>query len=364
MLDEHAVLEHPDLGELAALTHDHDPLDALAPREELGLGDDRAAPAGLAALAATLTLGLQAGGALDAGGDVAVAARLAHLGDGAGRVLARRRARPAAAAAPRALASRAVVLGGVAVAGLVVGIVLVVGALRGVGPLRCLPLGGPRGLRVGVVGAVAAVAAPALAAPPAATALTAAVVVRVVVAVVRVVVGAPGLAVLVRHARVALVTLVGAAGSRAGVVALGVGVVGRRVRGLVVDGRRRPATAAAALGRGLRRLEQQPERRHRRGRQALAVVGLAVVGLAVVVRIVRVVRVTRAVGVIGRADPAGVRCARGAPCARVGCLGAALVTRQREHQRRQQILRGRAGFVSGFVSGAGLRRPLRGRRGG
>jgi hypothetical protein len=41
--------------------HDHDPLDALAAGEELGLGDDRAAAARLAALATTLLLGLQAG---------------------------------------------------------------------------------------------------------------------------------------------------------------------------------------------------------------------------------------------------------------------------------------------------------------
>ena len=43
VLDEHAVLEHRDLGALAALPDDHDPVDRLAPGEELRLGDDRRA---------------------------------------------------------------------------------------------------------------------------------------------------------------------------------------------------------------------------------------------------------------------------------------------------------------------------------
>src|SRR5699024_4278198 len=85
VLDEHPVLEDPDLGAVPLLAHDHDPLDALAAGEELGLGDDRAATPGLAALAATLLLRLEAGTALDRLG--LVAARLAHLRHGAGRVL-------------------------------------------------------------------------------------------------------------------------------------------------------------------------------------------------------------------------------------------------------------------------------------
>ena len=64
VLDEHLVLEHADLGELVALADDHDPVDRLAAGQELGLADDRrAAPAGLAALAAALLLGLEPGGA-------------------------------------------------------------------------------------------------------------------------------------------------------------------------------------------------------------------------------------------------------------------------------------------------------------
>ncbi|MEK8143217.1 hypothetical protein NKH18_16700 [Streptomyces sp. M10(2022)] len=47
MLDEHVVLEDADLGALAALADDHDPLDGLAARQELGLGDDRDASATL-----------------------------------------------------------------------------------------------------------------------------------------------------------------------------------------------------------------------------------------------------------------------------------------------------------------------------
>jgi hypothetical protein len=44
VLDEHPVFEHPDLGALAALPDDHDPVHRLAPGEELRLGDDRRAP--------------------------------------------------------------------------------------------------------------------------------------------------------------------------------------------------------------------------------------------------------------------------------------------------------------------------------
>ena len=66
VLDEHAVLEDPDLAAPGLLAHDHRALDGLAAGEELGLGQDRRAPAaGVAAVAAALALGLQPRGALD-----------------------------------------------------------------------------------------------------------------------------------------------------------------------------------------------------------------------------------------------------------------------------------------------------------
>ena len=67
VLDQDPVLEHGDLGPVAALPDHHDPLDGLAPGQELRLGDDRRpAPAGFAALAPPLPLGLEPRGALDA----------------------------------------------------------------------------------------------------------------------------------------------------------------------------------------------------------------------------------------------------------------------------------------------------------
>src|SRR6266581_4172845 len=82
VLDKDPVLEHRDLGPVAVLPHDHDPVHGLAPGEELGLGDDRRAPAArLAALAPPLPLGLQPGRAaypLD------VTGRLVSGGGGAG----------------------------------------------------------------------------------------------------------------------------------------------------------------------------------------------------------------------------------------------------------------------------------------
>ena len=87
MLDEHAVLEDRDLGPVRDLTHEHDPVDALAAGEELGLGDDSAAPAGLAALAAALFLNFQARGAADADNLGALGPALPGPGDHAGRVL-------------------------------------------------------------------------------------------------------------------------------------------------------------------------------------------------------------------------------------------------------------------------------------
>ena len=66
VLDEHVVFEDGDLDAAVLRAHDHDAVDGLAAREELGLGHDGAATAGLAAVAAALLLGLEAGGALDA----------------------------------------------------------------------------------------------------------------------------------------------------------------------------------------------------------------------------------------------------------------------------------------------------------
>src|SRR5439155_1194940 len=58
---------HADLGPVLALPNDHDPLDRLAPGEELGLGDDRwPPPAAVATLAPALPLGFEPGRTLDA----------------------------------------------------------------------------------------------------------------------------------------------------------------------------------------------------------------------------------------------------------------------------------------------------------
>src|SRR5690606_22628935 len=67
VLDEDAVLQHRDLRAVADAAHHHHPVDGLTAGQELRLGDDRRAPAAqLAALAAALLLGLQAGGAAHA----------------------------------------------------------------------------------------------------------------------------------------------------------------------------------------------------------------------------------------------------------------------------------------------------------
>src|SRR5690606_26794526 len=64
VLDEHTVFEHRDLDPVAVLAHHHRALHRLPPGQELGLGQDRAAPAArVAAVAAALALGLQPGGA-------------------------------------------------------------------------------------------------------------------------------------------------------------------------------------------------------------------------------------------------------------------------------------------------------------
>ena len=73
VLDQDVVLEDGDLRALAALADDHLAVDGLAAGEELALGQDRrAAAAGVAAVAAALALGLEAGRAGHAA-DVVVA---------------------------------------------------------------------------------------------------------------------------------------------------------------------------------------------------------------------------------------------------------------------------------------------------
>ena len=88
VLDEDAVLEHAHLGAALLVAHDHDAVDGLTAGEELGLGDDRAATTGLAALATALLLGLEAGRALDGGRLVVWLRGLAHAGRDAGGVVA------------------------------------------------------------------------------------------------------------------------------------------------------------------------------------------------------------------------------------------------------------------------------------
>src|SRR5690606_26663183 len=80
VLAEHAVLEHPDLRGATAFAHHHRALDGLTPGEELGLGQDRGAPAPcLAAIPAPLTLGLEPRRATDAADAVALVALVVLL---------------------------------------------------------------------------------------------------------------------------------------------------------------------------------------------------------------------------------------------------------------------------------------------
>ena len=102
MLDDDAVLHHRDLGvagtfmrRLGAdlVAHHHDAFDRLAAGQELRFGQDRrAAATGVAAVAATLTLGLQPGRAADPLDGIRVtlgllAARSAFVHDGVRRVV-------------------------------------------------------------------------------------------------------------------------------------------------------------------------------------------------------------------------------------------------------------------------------------
>ena len=77
VLGQDAVLEDADLDSVVALADDHLAVHGFAAGQELGLGDDGAAAAGVAGFAAALLLGFQAGGALD-GGDAVVDRRLGH----------------------------------------------------------------------------------------------------------------------------------------------------------------------------------------------------------------------------------------------------------------------------------------------
>src|SRR5699024_7183507 len=104
VLDEHVVLEHRDLGAAGALAHHHRALDGLAAGEELRLGDDAALAAGVAALAAALALGLEAGGALDG---LDLVARFAGLDHGVRRVGGRARVLAGAGGAGGTTAARA-----------------------------------------------------------------------------------------------------------------------------------------------------------------------------------------------------------------------------------------------------------------
>ena len=85
VLDEHVVLEDADLGDVVVLADHHHPVDRLAAGQELGLADDRRAPAaGLAALATALLLGLEPGRPGDRGDLVGCAAAATDAGDGVG----------------------------------------------------------------------------------------------------------------------------------------------------------------------------------------------------------------------------------------------------------------------------------------
>src|SRR6185436_2890716 len=116
VLDQGAVLKDADLGAVLLVAHDHDPLDTLAPGQELGLGDHGAAPPGLTALTTAHLLGLEPGGAPDRGDLITRGTRCPHLGRGA-RLLVAVASGPTAATTGT---TAAVALAGLALAGLVV----------------------------------------------------------------------------------------------------------------------------------------------------------------------------------------------------------------------------------------------------
>src|SRR5699024_4980268 len=147
------VADHGGLGAAGPLAHPHGALDGLAAGQELRLGDDVAAAARIAALAAALPLGLQAGRPLDG---LDLVPRLADLDHGVRRIVRRAGVVVAAAgAAPPPTPPRAGGAGGGVAAG-----VRAVPARAGLGIVL-------RGLAVRLVVAVGAVV---LTAAPTATA--------------------------------------------------------------------------------------------------------------------------------------------------------------------------------------------------
>ena len=108
MLDEHVVFEDRDLDAPVLRAHDHLAVDGLAAGEELGLGHDGAAAAGLASIATALLLRLEAGRALDAlrlGDELDGALARADVRRGGGERRELRMPRPAARAATTAAAA-------------------------------------------------------------------------------------------------------------------------------------------------------------------------------------------------------------------------------------------------------------------
>ena len=92
VLGQDAVFQDADLDSVVALADDHLPVHGFAAGQELGLGDDGAAAAGVAGFAAALLLGFEPGGALDAGhavvdGRLGDGARRADAGDRVGRIV-------------------------------------------------------------------------------------------------------------------------------------------------------------------------------------------------------------------------------------------------------------------------------------
>ena len=156
VLDQDGVLEHRDLGAAGALAHHHRALHALAAGQELGLGDGRLAPAGVAPVPAALLLGLEPGRAAHRGDLVLGLARLPHPGDGVRRVvrglgLSLARTRPATAAAPAAAGRRPLLVA----LGVTIGLVVGLGVGLGVGlvvRLAAVRLAAVTGLAVGRVG--------------------------------------------------------------------------------------------------------------------------------------------------------------------------------------------------------------------
>ena len=169
VFDDNAVLENRDLGvartfvrRLSAdlVAHHHDAVNRLPAGEELGLGQDRwAAAAGIPAIAATLSLRLQAGGSADALDLTRIPLGLrpwrALVDHGVGRVVGRARfavvaASRLAASAASATTGRALSGCGLLITGVVIGVRIIAvtaGLLIGDGgALRILVLAVPGSL--------------------------------------------------------------------------------------------------------------------------------------------------------------------------------------------------------------------------